>query len=65
MLCEKINQLEKEKSETTLMLTAMKEKVRNQEDKIQTLSHVNDTSMQLQHKVSQLEERLTGKITLF
>ncbi|KAK3105323.1 hypothetical protein FSP39_022556 [Pinctada imbricata] len=58
-LKDQLNELQKENSEMTLMLTALKDKSRSQEEEIKSLSHVNDTSTQLQTKVSHLESKLT------
>lgn len=54
-LLEKIESLESEKSETSVMMVALKEKLKAKEGEVVKLQQSVSDSVQLQHKITQLE----------
>lgn len=59
-LLDKIESLESEKSETSVMMVALKEKLKAKEGEVVKLQQSVSDSVQLQHKITQLECSLNG-----
>lgn len=59
-LLDKIESLESEKSETSVMMVALKEKLKAKEGEVVKLQQSVSDTVQLQHKITQLECSLNG-----